>query len=127
MRMTLSWVSLAEEAFALEGFAEGAGGAGELDGDPEASAADFVDVRTLDLLEAGEEVGAEFGGAVDQVSSTMTLRAARATAQASGIAAEGAAVIAGMKTPRTSRRGEHGRDGIEAAGEAPCRRSPRRA
>ena len=45
----------AEDAFAHEGFADRAGGAVELDGDPEAAAADFVDVSALDLLEAVEE------------------------------------------------------------------------
>jgi hypothetical protein len=45
----------AEDAFAHEGFTDWAGGAVELDGDPEASAADFADVSALDLLEAVEE------------------------------------------------------------------------
>lgn len=44
-----------EDAFAHEGFADGACGAVELDGDPEAAAADFADVSALDLLEAVEE------------------------------------------------------------------------
>lgn len=56
----------AEDAFAHKGFADGAGGAVELDRDPEAAAADFADVGALDLLEAVEEEGAEFGGAVGE-------------------------------------------------------------
>src|SRR5580704_4599726 len=47
-----------EDAFAHEGFADGAGSGGQLDGDPEASSADFDDMRTVDLLEAVEEEGA---------------------------------------------------------------------
>ena len=49
---------LAEDAFAHEGFADGAGGGGELDCDPETPTTDFDDVRTVDLLETIEEEGA---------------------------------------------------------------------
>ena len=56
----------AEDAFAHEGFADGARGAVELDGDPEATATNLADVRAADLLEPVEEEGAEFGGAVSE-------------------------------------------------------------
>lgn len=54
----------AEDAFAHEGFADGAGGAVELDGDPEAATADLADVGAFDQLEAVEEEGAKLGGAL---------------------------------------------------------------
>lgn len=57
----------AEDAFAHEGFADRACGAVELDGNPEAATADFADVRAVDPLEAVEEEGAQFSGAVGQV------------------------------------------------------------
>ncbi len=64
--MTVVVGLLAEDAALLEGLAEGTGGGVEVDGDPEALAADFFHKGTLNLLKPVERIGTERSGAGPQ-------------------------------------------------------------
>ena len=108
---------LAEDAAFFEGFAEGAGGGVELDADPEAFAADFGDVRAAEIFEEVDRVVAEFGGAGGEVFVDDDAEGGAGDGAGERVAAEGAAMVAGVEDAEDLARGEDGGDGVEAAGE----------
>src|SRR5216683_2799863 len=108
---------LAEDALLHERFADGARRGVQLDGDPEAAATDFADVRADNLSEAVEEESAEFGGAFGEALFDEDLEGGAGDGAGHGVAAEGAAVVARAQDAEDLARGEDCGDGIETASE----------
>ena len=68
-------------------------------------------------MQAGEKPGAEFGGALDHFLFNENAEGGAGNGAAERIAAEGAAVVAGLEDAENFARGENGGDRIEASGE----------
>jgi hypothetical protein len=107
----------AEQAAVFEGLAERAGRAIEFDGQPEAFAADGLDVRALDLLQAGEGVVAEGGGPGTEVFINDDFECSAGDGAGEGVAAEGAAVITGVEDAQDGAAAKDGGYRVVAAGE----------
>ena len=74
----------------------------QFDTDPQAAAADFFHGGTADGSQLLEEVFAQFGGSLNELSSMRTRIDARATAHASGLAPKVLPWSPGLNTPRIS-------------------------
>jgi len=89
----------------------------ELDADPEALAADLLDVRRVDGGEPRQQVVAELGRALDQLLLDQDAQRLARHRRAQRVAAERRAVVAGLEHVHHVALGEHARDRVEAAGE----------
>ena len=88
---------LAEYALRLEGLAVGTRRRVQLDADPQAPAADLGDDGALDGAEPLDEVAAEPQGALGQFLVLDDVDRGAGDRAGQGVAAEGAAVVAGLE------------------------------
>ena len=114
MRITCSCVSL-QSTPALQRFAVGPRRRIQLDADPQPLAAHFAHMRAAKRSQLLEEVSAQLGGALDQLLVDQHPQRGARHGAAQRIAAEGAAVIAGLEDAQHFLRRQHRRHRIEAA------------
>ena len=88
---------LAEDAAVAQGLADGASRAVELERKPKAATADGDKMRAAHATEAGEGEGAEFGRASGEVFVDKDAEGGAGDGAGERVAAEGAAVIAGLE------------------------------
>src|SRR6185437_713991 len=108
---------LAENSLLFQRLAIGPCRAVHLDADPEPSATNFAQVTATQGVQAIEKVSAQFRGALDHLLLDENAQRGTGHGAAQRIAAKGAAVVAGLVNAQNLLGGQHGGDGIEAAGQ----------
>src|SRR5271157_4393651 len=108
---------LAQDSFFLERFAVGTREAVKFDADPQAFAAYLFQVRAAQRLQQGQEVSAQLGGTFHHFLLDEDAQRGPRDSTAHGVAAEGAAMVAGFVHPKNFSRRQYGRDWIEPAGQ----------
>jgi hypothetical protein len=108
---------LAQDAFRFESLAVRTRRASEFDADPQALAADFFQVCTVESLQKSQEICTQFGGAFDHSFLNQDAQCGPGKGAAHWVASERAAVVARFVHAQNLARRQYCGDRIKTSGK----------